>query len=70
MAVCYSGDLDHVDEALAPIRALDEPVVDLLGEQPYAQVQCYRVLDLDGTRRGQWDKGKVGRCRARLVRKC
>jgi hypothetical protein len=21
---------------------------------------CCRVLDLDGTRRGQWDKGKVG----------
>ena len=27
MAVCYSGDLDRVDEALAPIRALGEPVV-------------------------------------------
>ena len=35
MAVCYSGDLDEVDEALAPIRALGEPVVDLLAQQPY-----------------------------------
>jgi FAD/FMN-containing dehydrogenase len=41
MAVCYSGDLDHVDEALAPIRALGDPVVDLLEAQPYTQVQSY-----------------------------
>jgi FAD/FMN-containing dehydrogenase len=41
MAICYSGDLDHVDEALAPIRALDDPVVDLLEEQSYTQVQSY-----------------------------
>jgi len=41
MAVCYSGDLDQVDQVLAPIRALGEPVVDLLREQPYTQVQSY-----------------------------
>jgi FAD/FMN-containing dehydrogenase len=40
-AVCYSGDLDEVDEVLAPIRALGEPVFDLLAEQPYTQVQSY-----------------------------
>jgi FAD/FMN-containing dehydrogenase len=45
MPVCYSGDLDRVDEALAPIRALGEPVFDLLAEQPYTQVQSY----LDGS---------------------
>ena len=39
MTVCYSGDLAAVDEALAPIRALGEPVVDLLREQPYTQLQ-------------------------------
>jgi FAD/FMN-containing dehydrogenase len=49
MAVCYSGDLDHVDEVLAPIRVLGDPVVDLLGEQPYTQVQSY--LD-DGEPKG------------------
>jgi FAD/FMN-containing dehydrogenase len=49
MAVCYSGDLGNVDEALAPIRALGDPVVDLLGEQPYTQVQSY--LD-DGEPKG------------------
>src|SRR5262249_17875929 len=32
MSVCYSGDLDRVDDAVAPIRALGDPVVDLLGE--------------------------------------
>jgi FAD/FMN-containing dehydrogenase len=41
MAVCYSGDLDRTDEALAPIRALGEPIVDLLHEQPYTEVQSY-----------------------------
>ncbi len=41
MAVCYSGALDDVDEMLAPIRALGDPVVDLLQEQPYTQVQSY-----------------------------
>jgi FAD/FMN-containing dehydrogenase len=41
MSVCYSGDLDKVDEVLAPIRALGDPVVDLLAAQPYTQVQSY-----------------------------
>jgi len=41
MAVCYSGDLRAVSEALAPIRALRDPVVDLLAEQPYTQVQSF-----------------------------
>jgi hypothetical protein len=41
MAVCYSGDLALTEEVLAPIRALGEPLVDLLGEQPYTQVQSY-----------------------------
>jgi FAD/FMN-containing dehydrogenase len=41
MPVCYSGDLDRVDEVLAPMRALGDPVFDLLSEQPYTQVQSY-----------------------------
>ena len=41
MAVCHSGDAGDRDDALAPIRALGEPVVDLLEEQPYTQVQSY-----------------------------
>jgi FAD binding domain/Berberine and berberine like len=45
MPVCYSGNLAAVDEALAPIRALGDPVVDLLREQPYTEIQSY----LDGT---------------------
>ena len=39
MAVCYSGDPARADEALAPLRAIGDPVVDLLHEQPYTQVQ-------------------------------
>ena len=41
MAVCYSGALPDVEAALAPIRALGEPVVDLLREQPYTELQSY-----------------------------
>jgi FAD/FMN-containing dehydrogenase len=41
MAVCFSGDLEHVDQATAPIRALGDPVVDLLRAQPYCEVQSY-----------------------------
>ena len=41
MLVCYSGDLDRTEEVIAPIRALGEPVVDLLQEQPYTQLQSY-----------------------------
>jgi FAD/FMN-containing dehydrogenase len=43
MAVCYSGD--RPEEALAPIRALGEPVFDVVAERPYTEVQCL----LDGT---------------------
>ena len=41
MAVCYSGDLQAADAAVAPIRALGDPVFDLLHEQPYTEVQSY-----------------------------
>jgi FAD/FMN-containing dehydrogenase len=41
MAVCYSGDLSETNTVLAPIRALGDPVVDLLREQPYVEVQSY-----------------------------
>ena len=41
MVVCFSGELDRADEAVAPIRALRDPVFDLLAEQPYTQVQSY-----------------------------
>ena len=41
MAVCYTGDPAHREEVVAPIRALADPVVDLLGERPYAEIQSY-----------------------------
>ncbi|HEX5617861.1 MAG TPA: alpha/beta fold hydrolase [Solirubrobacteraceae bacterium] len=41
MPLCFSGDLAAAEEAIAPIRALGEPVFDLLGEQPYTQLQSY-----------------------------
>lgn len=41
MSVCHSGDLAGAEAALAPIRALPHPVVDLLREQPYTEVQSY-----------------------------
>jgi FAD/FMN-containing dehydrogenase len=41
MAACYSGGLDKVGDAVAPLRALGQPVFDLLGERPYVEVQSY-----------------------------
>ncbi len=41
MAVCYSGDLARAAEVVAPIRALGHPVLDLLREQPYVEIQSY-----------------------------
>ena len=43
MSICYTGDLDAVDDVLAPIKGLGEPAFDLLAEQPYTAVQS--VLD-------------------------
>jgi FAD/FMN-containing dehydrogenase/pimeloyl-ACP methyl ester carboxylesterase len=45
MAVCYTGDLARSDEVLAPIRALGEPIFDVVAERPYTEVQSL----LDGT---------------------
>ncbi|WP_227355070.1 FAD-binding oxidoreductase [Haladaptatus salinisoli] len=41
MAVCYSGDLADTDDVTAPIRALGDPVFDLLGEKPFTQLQSF-----------------------------
>ncbi len=49
MAVCYSGDPAGAQAALAPIRAVGDPVVDLIGPMPYTAVQSY--LD-DGEPKG------------------
>ena len=41
MVVCYSGDPAGAEDALKPIRALEDPVLDLVHEQPYVQVQSF-----------------------------
>ena len=41
MAVCYTGNPDETERALAPIRALRNPVFDLLAVQSYVQIQSY-----------------------------
>ena len=43
MSVCFSGDLEDADRVLAPLRALSDPVVDLLQEQPYTQVPVHHL---------------------------
>lgn len=49
MALCYTGDPAHTNDVVAPIRAIGDPIVDLLAEQPYTQAQSY--LD-DGEPKG------------------
>jgi FAD/FMN-containing dehydrogenase len=41
MVVCYSGDLGKTEEAMAPIRALGEPVVEVLQQWPYIRQQSF-----------------------------
>ncbi|MER8709744.1 FAD-binding oxidoreductase [Mesorhizobium sp. M1088] len=38
-AVCYAGDPGKAESALAPLRALGEPIADVIGVQPYAAWQ-------------------------------
>ncbi len=40
-AVCHSGDPADAERDLAPVRALGDPVLDLLGPMPYTEVQSY-----------------------------
>jgi FAD/FMN-containing dehydrogenase len=40
-AVCHSGDPGDAERDLAPVRALGDPVFDLLGPQPYTEVQSF-----------------------------
>jgi len=35
-AVCYAGEPANAEKALAPLRALGEPIADVIGVQPYA----------------------------------
>lgn len=37
--VCYSGPWEDLDAVMAPIRAIEDPVFDLLHEQPYVELQ-------------------------------
>jgi FAD/FMN-containing dehydrogenase len=39
MSVCYTGDPAALEAAIAPLRALGEPVFDLLTARPYAEQQ-------------------------------
>jgi FAD/FMN-containing dehydrogenase len=41
MVVCHSGDPADAGKAVAPIRALGDPILDLLHEQPYLQLQSF-----------------------------
>ena len=41
LSVCFSGDLRDAEAAVAPIRAIGDPILDLLHEQPYTELQSY-----------------------------
>jgi FAD/FMN-containing dehydrogenase len=38
-AICYAGEPANAERALAPLRALGEPIADVIGVQPYAAWQ-------------------------------
>lgn len=39
MVLCYSGDPERGEADIAPMRALGEPILDMLGPLPYVQLQ-------------------------------
>jgi FAD/FMN-containing dehydrogenase/pimeloyl-ACP methyl ester carboxylesterase len=41
LSICFSGDLGDAEAAIAPVRAIGDPIVDLLHEQPYTELQSY-----------------------------
>ena len=43
VAVCYAGDLDEGEQALAPLRAFGSPLVDAISPRPYVELQ--RLFD-------------------------
>ena len=50
-AVCYVGDPSQADQAVAPIRALGEPIADVIGPCPYANWQkAFDPLLTEGAR--------------------
>ena len=50
-AVCYLGEASEVDQTLAPLRALGEPIADVIGPNPYAGWQtAFDPLLTEGAR--------------------
>ena len=41
MCVCYSGDPARTEAVLSPIRALGDPIIDLLDDLPYTALQSF-----------------------------
>jgi FAD/FMN-containing dehydrogenase len=41
VAVCHSGPPERAAQALAPVRAIPDPIFDLVGPMPYTAVQSY-----------------------------
>jgi FAD/FMN-containing dehydrogenase len=39
IAICYTGDLDHGEKLVEPLRAVAPPLADLVTRQPYVQMQ-------------------------------
>jgi FAD/FMN-containing dehydrogenase len=50
-AACYAGDMAEGEQALAPLRALGEPIADVIGPHPYAGwQQAFDPLLTEGAR--------------------
>ncbi len=51
---CYSGPFEKGERAIQPLRELCEPVADLSGPMPFAQVQCSLDADYPDGRLYYW----------------
>jgi FAD/FMN-containing dehydrogenase len=54
MAGCWSGPLDHAEEAVRPLRELAEPIADLSGPMPFEMAQQLFDAEYPDGRRYYW----------------
>jgi hypothetical protein len=57
MAVCYSGDLEDGERAVAPIRQFGNPIVDLIRPMPYVEQQQLLTQAAPYGRMNYWQSG-------------
>ena len=54
---CYNGDLQAGEEAIAPLRALGEPMIDTVAPMPYSAMQKLLEAGIPPNKQNYWKSG-------------